>query len=181
MSITWRPDMSAPLWDSHEIGEPRGPFFQDISITHIKQSGPSCVPTTLAMLAKATGAEVGPEDFMPLINSQSPHTWSKALEPYGFQLAYCNQDVRRLGYYIDELVEYDDLFLICFYSTTPPSDPDNNGRLCTAHIVTLHKDIIIDTAKGGDASITKATDYPRLNRETKRIFRVVPKGHPRCL
>ncbi|HJM20091.1 MAG TPA: hypothetical protein QF802_06515 [Candidatus Thalassarchaeaceae archaeon] len=181
MSETWTPNMSAPLWDSHEEGEPCGPFFHNLDIRHIKQSGPSCVPTTLAMLAKATGADVNPEDFMPLINSQSPHTWSKSLEPYGLQLAYCNQDVRRLEYYIDELVEYDDLFLICFYSKTPPSDPDVNGKLCTAHIVTLHKGVIIDTAKRGNYSVCKAIDYPRLGRETKRIFRVVPKGHPRCL
>ncbi|MDP6326596.1 MAG: hypothetical protein QGI36_05850 [Candidatus Thalassarchaeaceae archaeon] len=181
MSETWTPNMSAPLWDSHEEGEPCGPFFHNLDIRHIKQSGPSCVPTTLAMLAKATGADVNPEDFMPLINSQSPHTWSKSLEPYGLQLAYCNQDVRRLEYYIDELVEYDDLFLICFYSKTPPSDPGVNGKLCTAHIVTLHKGVIIDTAKRGDSSVCKAIDYPRLGRETKRIFRVVPKGHPRCL
>tara|TARA_B100001750_G_C15483876_1_gene587152 strand:+ start:1209 stop:1754 length:546 start_codon:yes stop_codon:yes gene_type:complete len=181
MSLFWEPDANAPLWDADELDEPIGPFFQDLNIKHVKQKGPSCVPTTLAMLARATGANVGPEYFMPQINSQSPHTWSKSLKPFGMQLAYCNQDLRRLEYYIDEMVGYDDLFLICFYSTEPPSDPDANGKLCTAHIVTMHKDMIIDTAKEGYYSECMANDYPRLNRETKRIFRVVPVGHPRCL
>jgi hypothetical protein len=46
----------------------------------------------------------------------------------------------------------------------------------------LHQDTVYDTAKhpwwGG---VVKATDYARLERQTKRIFRVVPFGHPRCL
>ena len=181
MSFYWKPDSNAPLWDLDELNEYNGPFFNELDIVHIKQKGPSCVPTTLAMLARATGADVGPEYFMSIINSQSPHTWSKSLEPFGMQLAYCNQDLRKLAYYIDELLEYDDLFLVCFYSKTPPSDPDEKGKLCTAHIVTLHKDVIIDTAKEGEGSVGMANNYPRLDRETKRIFRVVPIGHPRCL
>jgi hypothetical protein len=87
--------------------------------------------------------------------------------------------LRRLDYYIDELVGYDDLFLLCFYSVSPPSDPDENGKLCTAHIVTLHGNQIIDTAKSGALSVVNANQYPRRDRETKRIFRVVPLGHPR--
>jgi len=181
MSLYWRPNPSAPLWDVEESDEPAGPFFRDLQLNHITQSGPTCVPTTLAMVANATGANVGPEDFMPIINSQSPHTWSKALEPYGFQLAYCNQDLRRLDYYIDELIDYDDLFLISFYSIDPPSDPDLNGKLCTSHIVTLHRGQIYDTAKKGVGGVSSANQYPRLARQTKRIFRVVPRGHPRCL
>ena len=181
MSVVWKPDANAPLWDPCEVSGENGPFFNELDIVHIKQNGPSCVPTTLAMLARATGANVGPEYFMRIINSQSPHTWSKSLEPFGMQLAYCNQDLRRLEYYIDELLDYNDLFLVCFYSSTPPSDPDEKGKLCTAHIVTLHKDMIIDTAKHGHSSVCLANDYPRLDRETKRIFRVVPIGYPRCL
>ena len=99
----------------------------------------------------------------------------------GMQLAYCNNDLRRLEYYIDELIEHDDLFLLCFYSHDPPYEPDANGKLCTAHIVTLHKDILIDTAKGDRFAQGKASDYPRLARQTKRIFRVVPEGHARCV
>jgi hypothetical protein len=181
MSLYWKPDASAPLWDATDKNELGGPFFNNLEIEHIRQSGPTCVPTTLAMLARATDADIGPEDFMPLINSQSPHTWSKALKPYGMQLAYCNQDLRRMEYYIDELVEYDDLFLLCFYSSDPPYEPDGSGKLCTAHIVTLHRDVIIDTAQSDKNSVVPASDYHRLARQTKRIFRVVPSGHPRCL
>ena len=164
-----------------ELDELKGPFFEHLDLDHIRQVGPTCVPTTLAMLARSTGADVNPEDFMPIINSQSPHSWSKALEQYGMQLAYCNNDLRRLEYYIEELREHDDLFLLCFYSQDPPSDPDFNGKLCTAHIVTLHKDVIIDTAKSGFQGKIIAHNYPRLARQTKRIFRVVPVGHPRCV
>ncbi len=181
MSLHWKPNPSAPLWDVDKEGEPVGPFFRDLQLKHIAQSGPSCVPTTLSMIANATGADVRPEDFMPIINSQSPHTWSKSLEKYGLQLAYCNQDLRRLDYYIDELVDYDDLFLISFYSVDPPSDPDDNGKLCTSHIVTLHRNQIFDTAKKGSSAVSFAKQYSRLSRQTKRIFRVVPRGHPRCL
>ena len=175
----WKPNASAPLWDEESECEPKGPFFRDLEIEHIKQIGPSCVPTTLAMLARSTGADVGPDDFKEIINSQSPHTWSKALHPYGLQLAYCNHDLRRLRYIVDELVAHDDLFLLCFYSVDPPSDPDENGKLCTAHIVTLHRDKIIDTAKSHLCGVSLASQYPRLERQTKRIFRVVPAGYPR--
>jgi hypothetical protein len=134
------------------------------------------------MLARATGAEVGPEDFMPNINSQSPHSWSKALKPYGMQLAYCNFDIRRLEHYIDELVEMDDLFVLCFYSKDPPYDPEvEGGKLCTAHIVTLHKDMIFDTARGGEKAVVPASDYNRSKRQTKRIFRIVPEGYARSI
>ena len=60
-------------------------------------------------------------------------------------------------------------------------NPDINGKLCTAHIVTLHKDVIIDTAKTDSQGKMVANYYPRLARQTKRIFRVVPLGHPRCV
>ena len=179
MTSIWKPNPSAPLWDEETDSEPLGPFFRDIELQHTLQNGPTCVPTTLAMIARSAGANVGPDDFKPIINSQSPHSWSKALEPYGFQLAYCNQDLRRLDYYIDELIDYNDLFLVSFYSVDPPSDPDKNGKLCTAHIVTLHRDQIFDTAKRGSLGVSKAKHYSRLDRQTKRIFRVVPFGHPR--
>ena len=73
MSLAWKPNSSAPLWDEEEFDEPQGPFFEHLELDHIKQIGPTCVPTTLAMLARFTGADVKPEDFMSIINSQSPH------------------------------------------------------------------------------------------------------------
>lgn len=180
--MDWKPNANAPLWDLPNADEPQGPFFPEVAIEHTKQIGPSCVATTLAMIARTTGADVGPDDFKPITNSQSPHSWSNALKPYGMQLAYCNHDVRRIEHYIDELVELNDLFFLCFYSVNPPSDPDVNGKLCTAHIVTMHKDTVYDTAKHSSAGgVILANDYARLERQTKRIFRVVPLGHPRCV
>jgi hypothetical protein len=97
-------------------------------------------------------------------------------------LAYCNHDQRRIGYLINELKELNDLFFLSFYSVDPPSDPDENGKLCTAHIVTMHGSAIYDTAKYADkGGVCDASDYSRLERQTKRIFRVVPIGYPRCL
>ena len=180
--FTWRPNPNAPLWDATVNNEAQDQFFADINLNHDRQIGPSCVATTLAMIVRTTGVEVTVEEIKEVTNSQSPHTWSNALKPYGMQLAYCNNDLRRIEHYIDELVEHDDLFLLSFYSIDPPSDPDENGKLCTAHIVTLHKDTIYDTAKDSDSGgIIAAQDYARLERQTKRIFRVVPLGYPRCV
>ena len=180
--MAWKPNANAPLWDPQNADEPQGPFFPEMAIEHTKQIGPSCVATTLAMIARTTGADVEADDFKTITNSQSPHSWSNALKPYGMQLAYCNHDARRIEHYIDELVELNDLFFLCFYSVNPPSDPDANGKLCTAHIVTMHNDTIYDTAKpSGSGGVVLANDYTRLERQTKRIFRVVPLGHPRCV
>ena len=180
--MAWKPNANAPLWDPPNADEPQGPFFPEMAIEHTKQIGPSCVATTLAMIARTTGADVEADDFKTITNSQSPHSWSNALKPYGMQLAYCNHDARRIEHYIDELVELNDLFFLCFYSVNPPSDPDANGKLCTAHIVTMHNDTIYDTAKhSGSSGVVLANDYTRLERQTKRIFRVVPLGHPRCV
>ena len=176
----WKPDSKAPIWDECKGDEEI--FFKDINLEHIKQVGPSCVATTLTMIARSTGAKVSVDDFKKITNSQSPHTWSNALKPFGMQLAYCNVDLRRIGYYIDELISHDDLFLLSFYSSNPPSDPDENGKLCTAHIVTMYRGAIYDTAKSKHfGGLVKAQNYSRLERQTKRIFRVVPLGHPRCL
>lgn len=182
MITNWKPNPTAPLWYQSEDGEPTGPFFQTLNVEHVKQRGPSCVATTLSLIANARGATTTPEDFKAVTNSQAPHTWSQALKPYGMQLAYCNTDLRRLEYFIEELVEEDDLFLLSFYSHDPPSDPQPSGKLVTAHIVTLHRDTVYDTAKDADAGgVVKAVDYARLERQTKRIFRVVPLYHPRCI
>jgi hypothetical protein len=46
----------------------------------------------------------------------------------------------------------------------------------------MHNGTIYDTARhcsfGG---VVLANEYDRLERQTKRIFRVVPLGHPRCV
>ena len=100
--VPWKPNANAPLWDSPGAEESQGPYFSDLHIRHDRQRGPSCVATTLAMIARATGPDVTPEDFKKVTNSQSPHSWSNALKPFGMQLAYCNNDVRRIEHYIEE-------------------------------------------------------------------------------
>ncbi len=177
MNKGWTHDKSSALWEPDENEKEKWPepFFHDLKLEPIKQNGQTCVPTSLAVLTRGTGAD----DFKHTINTQSPHTWSKALAPFEMQLAYCSHDVRLLGCYIEELIEYDDLFLLCFYSDLKlPVEPDDRGFLGPSHVVTLYKDNIIDTAKNESC---KARDYKRLKSPTKRIFRVVPKGHPRCV
>ena len=49
--LYWKPNANAPLWDAAAVGEIQGPFFSDIAIRHDRQIGPSCVATTLAMIA----------------------------------------------------------------------------------------------------------------------------------
>ena len=71
--FSWRPNPSAPLWDASDPGDIDGPYFSDINVDHVKQIGPSCVATTLAMIARTTGANVNPDDFKKITNSQSPH------------------------------------------------------------------------------------------------------------
>ena len=61
-------------------------------------------------------------------------------------------------------------------------DPDEKGKLCTAHIITMHGSTFYDTAKSVEnGGVCEASNYSRLGRQAKRIFRVVPFGHPRCL
>ena len=163
-----------------EEGRARGSVFPRPFAQHAKQVGPSCVATTLSMVANATGATTTPEDFKAVTNSQAPHTWVEALKPYGLQLAYCNNDVRRLGYFVDELVAYDDLFFLCFYSEDPPSDPQSSGKLCTAHIITLHGDTVYDTAKsasvGWSARPRSTADWRGRPRESSGSSRSIIRG-----
>ena len=100
--MMWKPDANAPLWHLPK-GENHASYFDDLKLEHLRQIGPSCVATTLCMVARATGADVTPEYFKARTNSQSPYSWSEALKPFGMQLAYCNHDQRRIEYIIDEL------------------------------------------------------------------------------
>jgi hypothetical protein len=174
MSLTWKPSPSAPLWFGKEEK-----FFYDVAIEHHQQIGPSCVPTTLSMVAHAFGKNISVEQFKQLINTQAPETWSKALESCGLKLAYCNVDQRPLEYYIEELRELNDLFFLSFYSHPLPQHPDEDGKLCTAHIVTMYQGTIFDTAIPN--GVFAASRYPRAHLRTKRIFRVVPIDHERGL
>ena len=177
MNTNWIPNQTWEIWRGDD-----NTYFKDLTIQHKKQLGPSCVATTLSLIVESLGFTADVDHFKRVTNSQSPQTWSDSLKPFGLQLAYCNTDVRRLRYYVEELASLKDLFLISFYSTDPPFDIDKNGKLCTAHIVTMHEDRIYDTAKNVDnGGVSKFQSYSRLNMPVKRIFRVVPLGHARCL
>ena len=175
----WKPDASAPLWHLSK-DENHTSFFDDLQLKHLRQIGPSCVATTLCMVAKATGADVTPEYFKARTNSQSPYSWSEALKPFGMQLAYCNHDQRRIEYIIDELKQLNDLFFVSFYSVDPPSDPDENGKLCTAHIITMHGSTFYDTAKssdnGGVCDAVIIRDLKDKQRESSELFRSAIRG-----
>jgi hypothetical protein len=163
---------TAALWP-----DPDERFFRDRPVGHARQVGPTCVATSLAIL---TGAD--PRDFVGRINTQDPVSWSDALAPFGMKLAYVPTDVRRLRFYVDELIGYDDLFTLGFYTLHTPdellADPDPSGWLCGSHMVVLHRDRVFDPNRPGPVP---ARDYDRLGAPTKRVFRVVPADHRRGL
>ena len=165
-------NFNSNLWPDKTEG-----FFKNKKITPIRQSGPHCVSTTLAILT-----ETRPEDFQnDKVNTQDPVSWSLALNQYGMKLAYCPFDVRKLKFYMDELILLDDLFLLCYYSPLGPEilrDPDERGWICGSHIVTLFRDKIIDSKRG---FAVPARDHECNDHFTKRIFRIVPIDYPRGL
>lgn len=165
-------DRNATLWPNNDEY-----FFRDRDIKPIRQTGPHCVSTTLAMLTQKT-----PEDFQGKMNTQDPSSWSKVLEPYGMKLAYCPMDVRKLKFYMNELIIMNDLFTLSYYTNLDPNvilgDPDSNGWVTGSHIVILHRDKILDPATG---TATSALAHYCNNYHTKRIFRVVPNDHDRGL
>ncbi|WKZ19756.1 MAG: hypothetical protein QY310_04145 [Candidatus Jettenia sp. CY-1] len=149
-------------------------FFRDKEIIPLRQSGPHCVSTCLAMLTGKT-----PETFQGIINTQDPISWSNAIKKYDIKLAYCSTDARRLKFYIPELLELDDLFTLSYYKpgdhpATILNDPDDKGWICGSHIVVMHRNLILDPATG---SRTKAHEDKCNEYYTKRIFRVVPLNH----
>ena len=173
MSV-FRHSRASSLWDPGY----GGPFFRDRVLSHRRQSGTTCVSTSLAVI---TGGE--PEAFQGgRVNTQDPVSWSDALAPYGMKLAYCPTDLRRLEHYRDELLALDDLFLLCYYSPEDPSaiaaEPDDEGWICSSHVVMLHRRIIHDTKY---EAVSDADEYPCWSRFTKRVFRVVPLDHRRGL
>lgn len=152
-------------------------FFRDTAIRPVKQIGPHCVSTVLAML---TGRD--PVYFQnDSLNTQDPVSWSGVLNPFGMKLAYCPFDVRKIKFYMDELIRLDDLFLLCYYSPIGPEilkDPDENGWVCSSHVVILHRDKILDPMRG---DMVSAKEHDCNGHHTKRLFRVVPADHPRGL
>ncbi|MCX8044594.1 MAG: hypothetical protein N3B18_10800 [Desulfobacterota bacterium] len=165
-------DATSPLWPRDDES-----FFRDRTFQVMKQRGPHCVSTVLGIL---TGQQ--PEYFQGRINTQDPVSWSEALRPHGMKLAYCPTDVRKIKYYMQELVALDDLFTLSYYKTLDPNailgEPDDKGWVTGSHIVILHREKILDPQSGEE---TRAFDHECNEYHTKRIFRVVPEGHLRGL
>ena len=157
-------------------------FFREREIRPILQEGPTCVSYCLAMM---TGQD--PRHFIDLmeegkLNIQDPRTWSDALRPFGMKLAYVPSDIRKMRYYLQDLIDTDDLFALCYYSSTDPKEllkePDTDGWLTSSHIVLLQGDMIYDS-KTGEGS--EAWEHECCDCHTKRMFRVVPWGEMRGL
>lgn len=151
-------------------------FFSKLELTPRMQQGPHCVSTAIAIITGAT-----PEDIQGNMNTQNPVSWSEVIKNFGMKLAYCPFDVRKLKFYMDELIHLNDLFLLCYYSPTDNlilQDPNDDGWVCGSHVVVLLRDQIYDS-KRGDVSFAK--DHECIQHHTKRIFRVVPADHERGL
>ena len=161
-------DMVSCLW-------PRGDeaFFRDRSFSVVRQRGPHCVSTVLAIL---TGE--APEKFQGNVNTQDPAAWSEALCPWGMKLAYCPTDARKLKHYMAELVRLDDLFTLSYYTTLDRDkilgEPDDRGWVTGSHAVILHRGAILDSRSG---TMCDALGHPCVEYHTKRVFRVVPTDH----
>ncbi len=164
-------DRNCKLWPD---GQER--YFADRTFVPQCPEGPHCASTVLAILTGTT-----PETFWGVINTQDPVSWSQALKPFGMKLAYCPHDVRKLRFYLPELLALNDMFLLSYYSCSGDGllgDPDASGWVCQSHVVILHQDRIIDSALG---EAMPATGHPCGDCHTKRIFRVLPVGHRRGL
>jgi hypothetical protein len=165
-------DLNSELWPND--GES---FFRGRTIAPMRQVGPTCVATVLAMLSGAS-----PERFIGAVNTQDPVSWSDALRDWGMKLAYCPTDARKLKHYIEGLVRLDDLFTLSYYSSLDPGcilgDPNPAGWVTGSHIVILHRDRILNPQ---DGTSRPAEGHPCGEHHTKRIFRVVPCDHIRGL
>ena len=151
-------------------------FFRDYKLNPLKQKRRTCVSTSLAIITGET-----PEYFQKLINTQDPISWSEALHKFNMKLAYCPFDIRKIKFYINELIALNDLFLLSYYSPIGEEilkDPDHNGWSVSSHIVVLHKNIILDSKSG---NISHALKHECNSHHTKRIFRVIPLNHSRGL
>jgi hypothetical protein len=176
-------DATAPLWPNTTDA-----FFRKGDLRHARQVGLTCVATGLAIAAGTDACDIAGS-----VNTQDPVSWSAALGRFGMKrsaalgrfgmkLAYLPTDVRKLRYYIRELVKLDDLFVIGIYTPFDPAailaDPQPDGWVCGSHLVVLHRDRIYDPLREAPAD---ALTYDRLDCHTKRVFRVVPVRHPRGL
>lgn len=168
-------DLQSTLWTPGQQSHQQ--YFHHLNLIHRLQIGGTCVSTGLSLL---TGDE--PMTIRNQINTQDPTSWSSYLQRYGYKLAYCNSDFRKLKHYVNDLLALDDLFTISTYSPSRPqeigSDPDAQGWICSSHFVILHRSMVYDTTL---KTPVRLDDYCDLDRYVKRLFRVVPADHPRGL
>jgi hypothetical protein len=87
-------------------------FFRDHTQSAQLHSGPHGVSTSLAIL---TGSS--PIDFQGVVKIQDPLSWSDKIQEWGMKLACCPTDARRIRYYMPELLAFDDLFTLSYYTT----------------------------------------------------------------
>ncbi len=107
------------------------------------------------------------------------------------KLAYCPTDVRKIRFYVPELLALDDLFTLSYY--TPPdsrsilADPGEDGWVCGSHIVVLHRDEVLDPASGrrhdlaafAGAEMLRSVSSVWYRRGTGEVWKPVPVDRDR--
>ena len=160
---------SCKLWP---YGKER--YFADKKIKPQRQVGGTCVSTCLGMLTDVEVKEIVTLVGKGKLNTQDPRSWSRWLSHHGMRLAYLPTDCRKLRFYMDELMDTDDLFTLSIYTGGPDDilkDPDSEDWVSGSHIVLLDGKTIYDPMNGS-ASLARGHEYGESH--TKRIFRVVP-------
>jgi hypothetical protein len=81
-------DMNSQLWPNlDEV------FFRDRELRVIRQTGPHCVSTSLAILTGAT-----PEEFQGVVNTQDPTSWSDKIRNGDYNLRIVLRTHENSGY-----------------------------------------------------------------------------------
>ena len=146
-------DFNGSLWTDRSVQQ----VSHHLTLMHRVQIGGSCVSTGLSVI---TGE--APETIRAQVNTQSPMSWSDYLHPHGWKLAYCNTDLRRLSHYAEELLQWDDLFVVCTYSPDDPArigdEPNEDGWICSSHFMLLHRDQVFDTRYRSPIELTAHPD-----------------------
>lgn len=158
----------------------QGRYISDnIVLEFQKQIGNTCISTCLAILIKGLSegkTDTTIQNVRLSINTQSPRTWSAALENNtGYKLAYCNFDRRYIEHYLKELKEADDLFLVSWYSSKDNFGTERDGRIWTggSHVVICYRGEIFDTNAEESIKLDAYFNSFKENSSVKRIFRVV--------
>lgn len=170
-----------PLWSPASPPLERQPV---VRLTPRTQERCRCVATCLAALSPPS---VTPRDYFD-VHKADPYAWSRALEPHGLKLAYCNTVPTSLAHYVDELVALDALFLVGVYTEDGDGVSDGGQRITAplngagtnggSHLVVVQGDQLFDPS-GGNVKPLRTSHY--VAYAVKRIFRVVPLDYARGL